>query len=154
METLLGLIGPALFGAGTGGIGLIFGGISRAFTWWTERKEKADEHQRVIELTKLQYTLRSQEKELEHEIAMDGAAVELRRASYEHDSKAGKASQWVVDTLRMVRPSLTGALIILLAAIYFTSDATQQLEIVAAVIYMATSAVTWWFGDRMTQRKK
>jgi Flp pilus assembly protein TadB len=154
METLLGLIGPALFGAGTGGIGLIFGGISRAFTWWTERKEKADEHKRVIELTQLQYTLRSQEKELEHEIAMDGAAVELRRASYEHDSKAGKASQWVVDTLRMVRPSLTGALIILLAAIYFTSDATQQLEIVAAVIYMATSAVTWWFGDRMTQRKK
>jgi len=86
---------------------------------------------------------------------LDQAAVQLRNASYAHDSNTGKASQWVIDTLRMVRPSVTGILIILLGIIYFTiADLGSKAEIVSSVIYMATSSVTWWFGDRMTQRKK
>lgn len=148
------LLASALFGAGTGGIGLIFGGISKAFSWWAEAKEKEAEHRRVIELTQLNADIRDKEFENEREIELDRAATSLRQASYAHDSKTGKASQWVVDTLRMVRPALTGALIILLGLIYFTlADAGGKQEIVSSVIYMAVSSVTWWFGDRMTSRK-
>lgn len=155
MDTLLSLIGPALFGAGTGGIGLIFSGVAKTFTWFAEERQKAAEHQRVMDLTRLQYELRSQEKELDHEIALDGAAVDLRMASYEHDTKTGKASQWVIDTLRMTRVVLTIGSQLILAAIYFwKASETSQLEIEAAFVYMATSSFVWWFGDRMTQRKK
>ncbi len=149
------LLASALFGAGTGGIGLLFGGITKAFTWWAEAKEKEAEHRRVIEMTKLQHDLRSQELEIEREITLEDAAARLRQASYTHDSNTGTASQWVIDTLRLVRPSLTGALIVLLAIIYLTiADFGAKQEIVSSVIYMAVSSVTWWFGDRMTKAKK
>jgi len=152
---MLELLSSALFGAGTGGIGLILGGIGKAFTWYAEEKQKAAEHERVMEMTKLQHDLRAQELEIEREINLEDAAARLREASYSHDSQTGKASQWVVNTLRLVRPSLTGILVILLAVIYLTiADLGSKAEIVSAVIYMAVSSVTWWFGDRMTARKK
>lgn len=151
----LGLLSSAVLGAGTGGIGLVFGGIAKAFTWWADRKDKEDEHRRVLELTRLNAEIRDKEYENEREIAADRAATDLRMASYRHDSETGKASQWVINCLRMVRPTLTGVLIILLAGIYFTvMDFAAQQEIVSSVVYMAVSSVTWWFGDRMTSGKK
>ena len=154
MESILGLLGPALFGAGTGGIGLLFSGVAKAFNWYAEAKEKDAEHRRVIELTELNANIRDREFENERQIEADRAATELRSASYAHDSSSGKASKWVVDTLRLVRPVLTLGLIVLLGIIYFTvADLGARAEIVSAVIYMAVSSVTWWFGDRMTQRK-
>jgi len=154
MESVLELIGPALFGAGTGGIGLIFGGISKAFSWWAEKEEKAADHQRVMELTKLNAGIRDKEFENEREIEQDRTASDLRNASYAHDSNTGKASLWVVNILRLVRPALTLGLIVLLGIIYFFAADVSKMEIEAAVIYMAVSSVTWWFGDRMTQGKK
>jgi len=155
METILGLIGPALFGAGTGGLGLIFSGITKAFTWYADMKEKEAEHKRVMELTKLNAEIRDKEFENERQIEADRSATELRNASYAHDTATGKASRWVVDILRLVRPVLTVGLIVLLGIIYFTiADLGTKAEIVGAVIYMAVSSVTWWFGDRMTQRKR
>ena len=149
------ILSSALFGAGTGGIGLILGGIGKAFTWYAEEKQKDADHRRVIEMTNLQHDLRSKELEIEREITLEDAAARLRQASYQHDSDTGKASRWVIDTLRLVRPVLTGGLIVLLGLIYFTlADLGAKQEIVSSVIYMAVSSVTWWFGDRMTAGRK
>ena len=148
------LLGSALLGAGTGGIGMIFGGLGKAFSWWTEQKEKDADHQRTIEMTKLQHNLRSQELEIEREIALEDAAAQMRVASYQHDANGGQTSQWVTDLKALVRPTLTGGMIVLLGVIYWTVvDFAAQQEIVSAVIYMSTSSVTWWFGDRMTRKK-
>jgi len=155
METVLSLLGPALFGAGTGGLGLIFSGVAKAFSWYAEAKEKEAEHKRVMELTKLNADIRDKEFENERAIEGDRTAADLRNASYAHDSATGKASRWVVDVLRLVRPVLTVGLIVLLGVIFFAiADEMTKDSIVDAVIYMAVSSVTWWFGDRMTSRKK
>lgn len=155
MESVIGLIGSALFGAGTGGLGVILGGIGKAFTWWAEAKEKQAEHERVLELTRLNAEIRMNEAEFEREVRLDEIAGRLREASYSHDTGTGKASKWVINILRLVRPALTLALVGLLAYVYMTiADQLTQQEIVNSVIFMATSAVTWWFGDRMTARKK
>lgn len=154
MDAVLGLLTSAVFGAGTGGIGLILGGIGKAFTWWANEREKEAEHRRAIEMTKLQHDLRSQELEIEREITLEDAAARLRESSYRHDAEIGKTSRWVSDVRAMVRPTLTGALITLLGIIYLTvMDFAAQQEIVSAVVYMAVSSVTWWFGDRMTSRR-
>lgn len=152
---VLGLLSSAILGAGTGALGLILGGIGKAFTWYADRKDKEDEHKRVMELTRLNAEIRDKEFENEREIALDRAAADLRMSSYRHDSETGQASRWVVNTLRLVRPGLTGILVVLLGVIYFANtDFAAQQEIVSSVVYMATSAVTWWFGDRMTARRK
>ena len=148
-------LASALFGAGTGGIGLLFGFVTKAFTWYAEERQREADHRRVVEMTKLQHDLRSRELEIEREITLEDAAARLRQASYSHDSDTGKASKWVINTLRLVRPVLTGGLIVMLGLIYFTLvDLGAKQEIVSSMIYMAVSSVTWWFGDRMTAAKK
>lgn len=152
---MLDLLMTALTGGATGILGTILGKVFSIGESFVKEREKDKEHQRTMELTRLQYELRSQEKELEHEIAMDGAAVNLRVASYEHDSKTGRASQWVVDLLRLVRPALTAVLVVLTGVIFFwTDNAGQQESIIQSILYMTSSAVLWWWGDRMTQGKK
>ncbi len=53
------------------------------------------------------------------------------------------ASPWVQDVRAMVRPGLTAGLVILaFVAATFDNPHTAQF------IFMATTAVTFWFGDR------
>jgi hypothetical protein len=86
---------------------------------------------------------------------MQAAEISLRAASYQHDQSAVPASPWAVNVLRMVRPVLTGGLIILVGVIYFrTENLAQQEVIIQSVIYMASSATLWWFGDRALRSKK
>ena len=89
------------------------------------------------------------------EAQMQVAEIGLRQASYSHDQSAGQASQWATNILRLVRPGLTFGLIVLVGIIYFrTDDIGQQETIIQSVIYMASSSVLWWFGDRALRSKK
>ena len=123
------VIGTVLTGGATGLIGTVIGkGFSFVDNW---------------------------QKEKEMEAQMQVAEIGLRQASYSHDQSAGQASQWATNILRLVRPGLTFGLIVLVGIIYFrTDDIGQQETIIQSVIYMASSSVLWWFGDRALRSKK
>ena len=144
---MLALIGTVLAGGATGLLGSVFSSAIGLFKDW--RKEKADQaaFDREIQLLQMQSDIAIAESENEAKIAMEAAYTEMRKASYDHDSKVGRTSIWVNDILRMVRPSLTFILIILVGVIYLTEDA-HRAEITHSVLYMMSSAVLWWFGDR------
>tara|TARA_E500000305_G_scaffold36667_2_gene27937 strand:- start:3065 stop:3523 length:459 start_codon:yes stop_codon:yes gene_type:complete len=148
------MLTTVLTGGATGILGTVIGkGFSFIDNW---QKEKANdkEHTRTIELYKVQAELKLEEKEKEMEAQMQVAEIGLRSASYGHDQSVGKSSRWAVNVLRMVRPAITGGLIILVGVIYFaTDDLAQQETIIQSVIYMASSATLWWFGDRALRSK-
>ena len=67
---------------------------------------------------------------------------------------AGTSYIWVANILRLVRPTLTLGLIVLVGILYFSADIGGRATIEASVIYMTSSSVLWWFGDRALRPKK
>ena len=133
-----------LFGGATGILGTI---ISKGLSIW-----EAAEKRKELKI-KNEHELALYDKQMESKISM--AELDLRSNSYDHDNQTGQGSQWVVNTLRMVRPSLTLFLLILLAIVYFTTqDIAFEASVVDAIVYASVSATLWWFGDRMTRTKK
>lgn len=65
------------------------------------------------------------------------------RAAIEAEASMKGASAWVNDVRAMVRPVLTAGLVILA----FTA-AGLDFKLAPEFIFMATTAVTFWFGDR------
>ena len=120
-----------------------------------QEEKKADhDHERTIALLELQNKFGAEENEREMAIAQSKIDADSRMASYSHDSMAGTGSLWVVDLLRLVRPILTFALILLVGILYFKAIPAGRATIEASVIYMASSSVLWWFGDRAMRSKK
>jgi hypothetical protein len=151
---MLDLLATVLTGGATGIIGSVLGKAFSFLDYWVEEKKADGEHARTLELLNLQNKIGAEENERELAIAEATTAGNLRMASYEHDASMGAGSAWVVDILRLIRPILTVMLIVLVAMIFFhNDDAGDKATIVASVIYLCSSAVTWWFGDR-TLRKK
>jgi len=145
----LGLIGSVLTGGATGLIGsLLTKGIG-LFEAHQKRKDRALDYEHELKLLDKQTEARIAESESELAIANAETAASLRMASYEHDSKTGRPHRWVVDTLRLVRPTLTLFLLTLVFTIYMTtSDLGMKDQIIVSVLFMCSSAVTWWFGSR------
>ena len=150
---MLDLLGTVLTGGATGILGTVLGKVFSFTDFWIEEKKQKSEHARTIEMHRLQAELQAEESERELAIAEAQTASDLRMASYSHDMTS-KSSRWVNDCLRLVRPILTGGLIVLVGVIYFQSDDIGQQEtIIHSVIYMSSSAVLWWFGDRALRSK-
>jgi len=151
----LELIGSVLTGGATGLIGSILSKGIGLFEAYQERKNMQLEFEHELALLDRQAKLKAQETENALAIANAETAASLREASYRHDTRTGRPHNWVIDTLRLIRPVLTILLIGLTWFIYSTiADATVQMEITASILYMTASAVTWWFGDRSLNRKK
>jgi hypothetical protein len=152
---MFGVISSVLTGGATGLIGsLLTKGIG-IFEAGQRRKDKALEYEQELKLLDRQAALKTAETENELAIANAETAASLREASYSHDSSMGKPHRWVVDVLRLVRPVLTGFLLILVGGIYFTTDDfAMKAGVIDSVLFMTSSAVTWWFGDRSLQGKK
>ena len=149
-DLLLGV----LTGGATGILGSVLGKLFNFADYWVESKKADDEHVRTIEMTRLNHELRSQELEIEREIIMEEQAGKQRSASYSHMS-AGLSYPWVAAVLRLIRPVLTLMLIIIVWYIFSTSEDIGQREtIIHSVIYMTSTAVLWWFGDRAMRPKK
>mgnify|MGYP000450983426 FL=1 len=150
-DLLLGV----LTGGATGILGSVLGKLFNFADYWVESKKADDEHTRTIEMTRLNHELRSEELENEREIVMEEQAGKQRNASYHHDMSAGLSYPWVAAVLRLIRPALTLMLICIVWFIYATSnDIGQQETIIHSVIYMTSTAVLWWFGDRAMRPKK
>jgi len=148
LESLL----TVLTGGATGIIGSVLGRAFSFLDFWVEEKKADKEHARTLDLLELQNRIGAEESERELVISEANAASGIRQASYAHDSSLGRSSVWVVDVLRLVRPILTITLIVLVGLIYFNEPITRD-AIETASLYMMSSAVLWWFGDRALRKK-
>ena len=148
------LLGTVLTGGATGIIGSVIGKAFSFLDAWQEEKKADSEHGRTIQLLELQNKLGAEESEREMEITQAKIDADSRVASYSHDSMGGTSSGWVTDCLRLVRPVLTFSLILLVGILYFKAIPAGRATIEASVIYMASSSVLWWFGDRAMRSKK
>ena len=141
----------------TGGLtGIIGSLIGKAFSFldaWQEEKKADSEHGRTIELLELQNKIGAEETEREMAVTDAKYAADQRVAAYHHDASVGISSTWVVDCLRLVRPALTLLLILMVGYLYTQSVEAGRATIEASVIYMSSSSVLWWFGDRALRKK-
>ena len=152
---MFGVISSVLTGGATGLIGSLLSKGIGIFEASQRRKDKALEYEQELKLLDKQAALKTAETGNELAIANAETAASLREASYSHDSSMGKPHRWVVDVLRLVRPVLTAFLLILVGGIYFTTnDFAMKAGVIDSVLFMTSSAVTWWFGDRSLQSKK
>lgn len=149
------LIFSLLSGGVTGILGSLLGRVAGFFEKAQTQKFRREEWGHERALIDLQMRGREAEWENERAIAEVDAASRMREASYAHDTSTGQGSQWVINVLRLVRPALTLALIAMTAAFWFSRDLDTTIDgeslrgrIVASTLYLATAAVTWWFGDR------
>jgi hypothetical protein len=142
------ILGLVFGGGATGLLGTLFGRVAGYY-----EKKQTFEHE--LALLDKQASMRMAEMENEAAIADSNAAMQIRTASYAHDTGTGKPSRWVVNTLRLVRPALTAYLIFLVTMIFFaTKDGNIVEQVVATALYLATSSITWWFGDRSSGQSK
>ncbi len=88
---------------------------------------------------------RAQETEQELALAAQAGSWAGLEASIMADASIGKASRWVINILRLVRPVLTLLLWLLTGWIFAI---TQDGHIAEACVFAATAATLWWFGDR------
>ena len=123
-----------------------FGTIANRLLNYVDEKQR---YQHELALLEMQARIGSQEREQERMIMEGETAAALKMASYDHDSAYGKGSRWVVNTLRLFRPVLTLILLLAVFVIWIcTTDPSLQQQMVGMFIYLATVAMTWWFGDR------
>lgn len=144
-----------LTGGATGLLGIIFTAVSRWFEAKQRMAERAQDYKHELALQQLAMQTRGMELESEQAIADIEATQAMRTGSYDHDRGYGRASQWVVNILRLVRPALTLGLITLTGLIYFSLDnASQRQDVIEMVSYATTAAIVWWFGAREMERRK
>ena len=129
-------------GGATGIIGSVIGKAFSFLDSWQEEKKAGADHQRTLEMLEMQGKMKA-----------DEAENEMRIASYGHDTGIGTASLFVINILRLVRPVLTFTLILLVGILYFQADVGGKATIEASVIFMASTATLWWFGDRSLRKK-
>jgi hypothetical protein len=139
---MLDLLGTVMTGGLSGLVGSLIGKAFSFLDAWQEERKAGADHQRTLEMLEMQGKMKA-----------DEAENEMRIASYGHDTGIGTASQFVINFLRLVRPILTFTLICLLGILYFQSDAGGKATIEASVIFMASSATLWWFGERSLRKK-
>ena len=130
-----------LTSAATGGV---LGGILSGFKLYAGYKKQQIDYAFQIDLAKetrlnigaeMELAKMRGEMDLEIQESTDDSAN--LRAAMEAESQITNTSQWVNDLRGSTRPILTYALT-LAAAIIQTTD----------FVFMATTAITFWFGDR------
>lgn len=101
--------------------------------------------------------------ELQVEGDVERAGIQLRASSYEQD-KATYGGGFVDVVRGLMRPMLTLYFAFLMAYVaykfsiltggFIPADTAQSMfqEIINSIIFLATTCVTWWFGDRPVKR--
>ena len=135
-----------------GGLAGIFGSLVDKFFGYLELKEKRAvlAMQQEHEQRRWDFDLKVRHSEQEHEqaIAVFEAEREMRAASYQHDSGYGTAPIWIVGLLRLVRPALTVLLLVLTAWVFWRATDEVQADVADQIVFLATMAISWWFGSR------
>ncbi len=135
--------------AATGGIfGVLGTALGRVAAFFERKQGFEQERERwghELQLHELQMKAKAQETEMELVIAAQQGSWAGLTESLKADAAIGQGSQWVINLLRLVRPSLTLLLWLITAWIFAV---TQDGAIVEAAVFAATAATLWWFGDR------
>ena len=145
---MAGALGLGLDAAAGGVFGLLGTALGRVASFFERRQQHRHEALRwshELELHRLHMEARAQEAEIELAITQQEGSWRGLSASMAADAALGTGSQWVVDTLRLVRPTLT-LLLWLIAGWIFAN--TQSGDVTEAAVFAATAATLWWFGDR------
>lgn len=154
-----------LAGTTTGGVlGLAGSVISKGASYITdkqkakdEREGKALDYQHALELAKIAHEQGMQQGLQEFDkIEMEKRYEGMLASIADQTAIAQRTSQWVTDVLALVRPGLTGLLIVIafMVAIMVCLGATQTLlNPFYQFSAMASMAVAWWFGDKATQAR-
>ena len=146
MEILMSVFAGGATGIFGSFLGKIFGFLESR----EKRKTRREEMTHELNLFELQQQARSSEAAFEQEMMEMQTAADLRISSYEHDTRTGSASQWIVDILRLIRPVLTLLLLVGVGVVWFTLPEWDMLRktLVEFLVYAAMTSITWWFGDR------
>jgi hypothetical protein len=153
--------GGGLFGL----VGALLGVGAKMLQSWEERKllrEKIEgrkiEQAHELKLLEMQIARGKAETESELAIIDAAAARDVKLASYQDAANIGPTHMWVSDVLRLFRPFLTIALIGVTVWLFhrlikggglpYISTPELVQYIVLSVVFSATAAVTWWFGER------
>lgn len=162
MNTVAQISGAALSGGITGILGSIGGRVLGLVERRMARKDRELEMIHEEKQWKQEATL----LELQHRLGLEEReqlaqhAVELTNvqgswdgliASQDAEKAIGESYPWVNAVRALTRPGLTIFLSVAVFIIYFVATEDQQLSIVNALIYGATTATLWWFGDRAPQ---
>ena len=145
MADILGLGFDAAAGGIFGIVGTIMGRVAGYFERKLSFKQEQARWLHEYKLHELQMQARVQETELELALAAQAGSWKGLEASIKAEAAIGRASQWVINSLRLVRPILTLFLWVITAWIFHI---TKNGAIVEAAIFAASASTLWWFGDR------
>ena len=152
---MMDMIFSVLTGGATGILGSVLGKVFNFADVFIEEKKAKGEHERTMEMHRLQSELRADELESELAIGQEQSAGAAQVESYAMMPGVEVPDPWVAAILRLMRPLLTVMLVGIVWYIYASSDdLAQQETIIQSVIYMSSTAVLWWFGDRAMRPKK
>ena len=84
----------------------------------------------------------------DYEMVKLNASRDTQVASYKHDTEGGQASPWVVDILRLVRPTITFYALALITVFWFFAGDADKGLIITSILDVASMSVAWWFGSR------
>lgn len=126
-------------------LGTAFGRVAGYFERNQIHKQEQARWGHEYKLHELNMQARHQETELEIALAAQQGSWKGLEASIKAEAAIGKASLWVVNVLRLVRPLITILLWVIATLIFFQ---TRDSAIIDAAVFAATAATLWWFGDR------
>ena len=145
MADILGLGLDAATGGVFGILGTVLGRAANLFERKLAFQQEQARWQHEYKLHELQMKSREQETELEIALAAQAGSWKGLEESIKAEASIGRASLWVINVLRLVRPMLT---LLLWAITAWIFHVTQNGAIVEAAIFAASAATLWWFGDR------
>ena len=135
--------------AAAGGLFGILGTALGRVAGYFERKQIHEQEQarwgHEYRLHELNMQARQQETELELALTAQQGSWKGLEVSLKAEAALGKASLWVINMLRLVRPVITLLLWMITAMIFLV---THDSAIIEASVFAATAATLWWFGDR------
>lgn len=171
-----------LAGGATGILGSIFSNLTDLWKDHEARKQDLALRQLDLEMIDKEWSYKNHAIEIEGETKLSESADDLRSASYGADRAVYslgakitnpwmKAGLVLVDVIRgLVRPFLTIYLVWLVwetraemdgiisaaGGSAISGDAAIQIyqSVVSMILYLAATAVTWWFGTRPVQKTK
>jgi len=145
MASIFGLGLDAAAGGVFGIVGTALGRVAGFFERKQTFKHERERWQHEYKLHELQMMADVQETEMEIALTAQRGSWQGLEASIKADAAIGQASKWVINVLRLVRPTLTLLLWLITGWIFAE---TQNGSIAEAAVFAATAATLWWFGDR------
>lgn len=160
---LLGVGASAASGGLFGLAGSLIGGVFKYFQAKQEHRQRLE--WAAVEMDQARLDMEADQLRADNEaklIAAQGSWDSLQ-SSYAHDS-GGSSHKWANDVRSLYRPILTSGLLVMVFMIwrdissggdgmlltYFTQGELKEVirYIVMSVVFTASTAAVWWFGDR------